>query len=72
MEELRLRGLRVAMVKHDAYGVQVDRPCKDSDPLFRDGHQGLSRPKTPSPFWAQDLRPLPWCLISRMSQLSAQ
>ncbi len=30
-------GLRVAAVKHDAHGVQVDRPGKDSDRLFRAG-----------------------------------
>lgn len=27
-------GLRVAVVKHDAHGIQVDRPGKDSDRLF--------------------------------------
>jgi len=31
------RGLRVAVVKHDAHGVQVDRRGKDSDRLFRAG-----------------------------------
>ena len=30
-------GLRVAVVKHDAHGVDVDRPGKDSDRLFRAG-----------------------------------
>ena len=30
-------GLRVAVLKHDAHGVQVDRPGKDSDRLFRAG-----------------------------------
>jgi molybdopterin-guanine dinucleotide biosynthesis protein MobB len=31
------RGLRVAVVKHDAHGFTVDRPGKDSDRLFRAG-----------------------------------
>jgi molybdopterin-guanine dinucleotide biosynthesis protein A len=31
------RGLRVAVVKHDAHGFEVDRPGKDSDRLFRAG-----------------------------------
>lgn len=30
-------GLRVAVVKHDAHGIQVDREGKDSDRLFRAG-----------------------------------
>ncbi len=34
---LRERGLRVAVVKHDAHGFEVDRPGKDSDRLFRAG-----------------------------------
>ena len=35
--ELVGRGLAVAVVKHDAHGVDVDRPGKDSDRLFRAG-----------------------------------
>ncbi len=31
------RGLRVALVKHDAHGIQVDRPGKDSDRFFTAG-----------------------------------
>lgn len=31
------RGLAVAVVKHDAHGMQVDKPGKDSDRLFRAG-----------------------------------
>jgi molybdopterin-guanine dinucleotide biosynthesis protein MobB len=31
------RGLAVAVVKHDAHGIQVDSPGKDSDRLFRAG-----------------------------------
>lgn len=31
------RGISVAVVKHDAHGVQFDRPGKDSDRLFRSG-----------------------------------
>lgn len=35
--QLVANGLRVAVVKHDAHGIQVDRPGKDSDRLFRAG-----------------------------------
>jgi molybdenum cofactor guanylyltransferase len=35
--ELVRRGLAVAVVKHDAHGLEVDRPGKDSDRLFRAG-----------------------------------
>lgn len=31
------QGLRVAVIKHDAHGIDVDRPGKDSDRLFRAG-----------------------------------
>ena len=31
------RGLKVAVVKHDVHGIDVDRPGKDSDRLFRAG-----------------------------------
>ena len=31
------RGLKVAVVKHDVHGLDVDRPGKDSDRLFRAG-----------------------------------
>ncbi len=34
---LLARGLRVAVVKHDAHNVCIDRPGKDSDRLFRAG-----------------------------------
>jgi len=34
---LRRRGLAVAVVKHDVHGVNVDRPGKDSDRIFRSG-----------------------------------
>ncbi len=34
---LRARGISVAVVKHDAHGIQFDRPGKDSDRLFRAG-----------------------------------
>lgn len=37
------RGLAVAVVKHDAHGVQVDRRGKDSDRLFRAGADVLLR-----------------------------
>ena len=35
--ELVASGLRVALVKHDAHGIEVDRPGKDSDRLFSAG-----------------------------------
>lgn len=31
------KGLKVAVVKHDAHGIDIDRPGKDSDRLFRAG-----------------------------------
>ncbi|MHC4563917.1 MAG: molybdopterin-guanine dinucleotide biosynthesis protein B, partial [Planctomycetota bacterium] len=34
---LAAKGLRVAAVKHDAHGLDVDRPGKDSDRLFQAG-----------------------------------
>lgn len=34
---LAARGWRVAVVKHDAHGLQIDKPGKDSDRLFRAG-----------------------------------
>ena len=35
--ELGRRGLRVAVVKHDAHGVSLDKPGKDSDRFFQAG-----------------------------------
>jgi len=40
---LRDRGLSVAVVKHDAHGVRLDHPGKDSDRLFRSGADVLLR-----------------------------
>jgi len=37
------RGLAVAVVKHDVHGLDVDRPGKDSDRLFRAGADVLLR-----------------------------
>ncbi|MCG3179785.1 MAG: Molybdenum cofactor guanylyltransferase [Phycisphaerae bacterium] len=34
---LRVRGLRVTVVKHDAHGIDIDRAGKDSDRFFRAG-----------------------------------
>ncbi len=31
------KGLKIAVVKHDAHGIEVDRPGKDSDRFFRAG-----------------------------------
>ncbi|MHC4253533.1 MAG: molybdopterin-guanine dinucleotide biosynthesis protein B [Planctomycetota bacterium] len=41
--ELAARGLRVAVVKHDAHGLDIDREGKDSDRLFRAGADVLMR-----------------------------
>ena len=38
---LGARGLSIAVVKHDAHGIQVDRAGKDSDRLFRAGAEIL-------------------------------
>lgn len=35
--KLTEKGLKVAVVKHDAHGIDVDRPGKDSDRLYRAG-----------------------------------
>ncbi len=35
--KLTAKGLKVAVVKHDAHGIDVDRPGKDSDRLYRAG-----------------------------------
>lgn len=40
---LTAAGLTVAVVKHDAHGIDVDRPGKDSDRLFRTGATVLVR-----------------------------
>ena len=37
LPRLRERGLQVAVLKHDVHGIEVDRPGKDSDRLFRVG-----------------------------------
>ncbi len=37
LPRLVARGLAVAVVKHDAHGLDIDRPGKDSDRLFRAG-----------------------------------
>lgn len=37
LPRLRRKGLRVAVAKHDAHGLDVDRQGKDSDRLFRAG-----------------------------------
>jgi len=34
---LRAKGLKVAVIKHDVHGIQIDRQGKDSDRLFRAG-----------------------------------
>ena len=37
LPELRAKGLKTAVIKHDVHGIQVDRPGKDSDRLFKAG-----------------------------------
>jgi len=37
LPRLQAGGLRVVVVKHDAHGIDVDRPGKDSDRLYRAG-----------------------------------
>ncbi len=37
LPKLRRQGLRVAVVKHDAHGVSLDKPGKDSDRFFQAG-----------------------------------
>ncbi len=41
--KLTARGLAVAVVKHDAHGLEVDREGKDSDRLFRAGATVVAR-----------------------------
>jgi molybdopterin-guanine dinucleotide biosynthesis protein MobB len=43
LPRLTAAGLRVAALKHDGHGVEVDRPGKDSDRLFRAGADVLLR-----------------------------
>jgi molybdopterin-guanine dinucleotide biosynthesis protein B len=43
LPELLARGLRVAIVKHDAHGLDVDREGKDSDRFFKAGADVLVR-----------------------------
>ncbi|MHC5059089.1 MAG: molybdopterin-guanine dinucleotide biosynthesis protein B [Planctomycetota bacterium] len=43
LPELTAGGLRVAVVKHDAHGLDIDREGKDSDRLFRAGADVLMR-----------------------------
>ncbi len=58
---LRAEGLRVAVVKHDAHGLQVDRPGKDSDRLFRAGAQVLLQGPAESLLrLGPQADPLPW------------
>ncbi len=37
IRRLRSKGLKVAVVKHDAHGIDIDRPGKDSDRFFQAG-----------------------------------
>jgi molybdopterin-guanine dinucleotide biosynthesis protein A len=52
------RGLSVAVVKHDAHGVELDRSGKDSDRLFRSGADVLLRgPNESAARWHPDAAP---------------
>jgi molybdopterin-guanine dinucleotide biosynthesis protein MobB len=55
---LRELGLSVAVIKHDAHGVQIDREGKDSDRLFRAGANVLLRGSNESAArWHRDQGP---------------
>lgn len=43
VKRLRARGLDTLVIKHDAHGLQVDRPGKDSQRLFATGADVLAR-----------------------------
>jgi molybdopterin-guanine dinucleotide biosynthesis protein MobB len=52
------RGLSVGLVKHDAHGVELDRPGKDSDRLFQSGADVLLRgPNESAVRWHPDAAP---------------
>lgn len=58
------QGLEVGVIKHDAHGVEVDLPGKDSDRLFRAGsHVLLRAPNETFSRWQHPQeRELPWAL----------
>lgn len=62
--ELTAQGLIVGVIKHDAHGVTVDQPGKDSDRLFRAGGQVLLRApnETFARFHPHAERDLSWAL----------
>jgi molybdopterin-guanine dinucleotide biosynthesis protein B len=64
LPSLKAAGLEVGVLKHDAHGVQVDQPGKDSDRLFRAGAQVLLRaPQEAFLRWhASPQRDLAWAL----------
>lgn len=64
LPELCAQGLAVGVVKHDAHGVEVDRPGKDSDRLFRAGAQVCLRAPNEHflRFAPTPERDLPWAL----------
>ncbi|MCS7181689.1 MAG: molybdopterin-guanine dinucleotide biosynthesis protein B [Thermoanaerobaculum sp.] len=61
---LAQQGLVVGLIKHDAHGVVVDQPGKDSDRLFRAGAQlCLRAPNETFTRWhPSSSRDLPWAL----------
>lgn len=58
------QGLEVGVIKHDAHGVEVDLPGKDSDRLFRAGsHVLLRAPNETFSRWRHPhKRDLPWAI----------
>lgn len=62
--ELAALGLTVGVIKHDAHGVCVDQPGKDSDRLFRAGAQVLLRApnETFARFHPEAEKDLAWAL----------
>lgn len=62
--KLTALGLNVGVIKHDAHGVRVDQPGKDSDRLFRAGAEVLLRApnETFARFHPEAGKNLPWAL----------
>lgn len=53
---LTAKGLKVAVIKHDVHGIQVDQPGKDSDRLFKAGADVLLQGPGESFFRSHDLK----------------
>ncbi len=68
--ELIQKGLRIAVVKHDVHGIQVDHPGKDSDLLFHTGADILLQ--GPCEHFFRVHTPTPLELIPELIKLSRQ